>query len=72
MPTALPAKTTTLTERPRCTPLVVVVFSAKRTSAWLVSSTSTMQPSAPAAAAASIPPSTTSWAGINAPTPRGR
>ena len=38
---------TTLTERARCTPLVVVVFSAKRTSAWLPSSTSTMQASAP-------------------------
>ena len=35
---------------PGCTPLVVVVFRAKRTSAWLVSSTSTMQPSAPGGA----------------------
>ena len=56
----------TLTERPRWTPLVVVVFSAKRTSTWLLSSTSTMQPSAPSASAAARPRSTSSWAGITA------
>ena len=46
-----PASAMTLTERPRCTPLVVVVFRAKRTSTWLLSSTSTMQPSAPSVSA---------------------
>ena len=61
---ASPATTITLTARARCTPLVVVVFSAKRTSAWLASSTSTTQPSAPAAPAAATPCSTSSWAGI--------
>ena len=54
----LPGRTTiTVTDRSRRTPLVVVVLRAKRTSAWLLSSTSTMQPSAPrrrAAASASL------------------
>ena len=46
-----PDRAMTLTERPRWTPLVVVVFRAKRTSTWLLSSTSTMQPSAPSVSA---------------------
>ena len=81
-PTRRPARSRS-PSGPRCTPLVVVVFSAKRTSAWLLSSTSTMQPSAPQRRrAAARPRSTSSWAGItarphapptlNAPTPRVR
>ena len=50
-PTDPPDNAMTLTERPRCTPFVVVVFNAKRTSTWLLSSTSTMHPSAPSASA---------------------
>ena len=63
-PTAPAATATTVTVRSRRTPLVVVVLSAKRTSAWLVSSTSTMHPSAPPREAAAKPSSTTDWASI--------
>ncbi len=62
--TASPTMTTTLTSRARCTPFVVVVLRAKRTSAWLPSCTRTTQPSAPPLDAAARPASTTSWAGI--------
>ena len=65
VPAAEPATTITLTDRPRCTPLVVVVFTANRTSAWLPSSTSATQPSAPAASASASARSTSSWAAIN-------
>ena len=51
-------KLTTATRRSRRTPLVVVVLLAKRTSAWLTSSTMTTHPSARLAAKAR---STTSW-----------
>ena len=67
-PKAPPESAMTLTERPRCSPLVVVVFSAKRTSTWLLSSTSTKQPSAPSASAEARPRSTSCWAGITVPT----
>ncbi len=72
-PTDWPDSAMTLTERSRCSPFVVVVFSAKRTSTWLFSSTSTMQPSAPSPSAVRTPCSTSSCAEImvSAPTPRG-